>query len=162
MSIINKNMISLVIILEADYVRSPPQADIYFNNKKIKTCTFDEANKPVEYKFDIEPQTENTIRIHRYGKTNKDTIIVNGNTIEDQILNIKNILIEKIPLENLLHLGTFFPDYPEPWATQQRNLGVNLPESENYRSKIYHNGNWYFDFENPIHPWFFSKINVSF
>lgn len=162
MSIINKNMISVEIILEPNYIKSPPQVDIYINNKKIKTCIFDKANKSVKYKFDIESQTENTIRMHRYGKTNKDTVIVDGKTIEDQTLNIENIIIEKIPLENLLHLGTFYPDYPEPWATQQRKLGVNLPESETYRSKIYHNGNWYFNFETPIHPWFFSNLNVSF
>ena len=154
-------MTSVEITLVPDYGKSPPQADIYINDKKLTSCIFDKANSTFVYKFDVELQTENTIRIHRYGKTKYDSVLVDGNIIQDQTLNIKNIIIEKIPMENLLHIGTFYPNYPEPWATQQRELGIDLPESETYSSKIHHNGNWYFNFKTPIHPWFFSTLNVS-
>lgn len=154
-------MTSIQIILEPNYVKNAPQADIYINNGKLVTCEFTKSNQPIQYDFDLELQSENTIRIHRYGKTNHDVVLSDGDRIEDQSLHIKNILIDKIPLENLLHLGIFFPDYPEPWATTQRNEGIELPESETYMSDIYHNGNWHFNFDTPIHPWFFANLNIS-
>jgi hypothetical protein len=159
MSKITKSYIQ--IILEPRYVSNPPQADIYINDKKLKVCKFTETNIPVTFNFEIDLLHENFIVIHRHSKTNRDTVMLGEETISDQTLHIKNILIDKVPMESLLHLGIFYPDYPEPWATQQRVQGIKLPTSETYRSNLYHNGTWHFKFENPIHPWFFTKINIS-
>jgi hypothetical protein len=154
-------MSNITIILEPRYVLNPPQADIYINDEKLAVCKFTKTNIPVTFDFEIDLLDKNTIAINRHSKTNRDTLISGEKTISDQTLHIKNIFIEKVPMESLLHLGVFYPDYPEPWATQQREQGTKLPESETYRSDLYHNGTWHFKFENPIHPWFFTNINVS-
>ena len=154
-------MSNITIILEPRYVLNPPQADIYINDEKLAVCKFTETNIPVTFDFEINLLDKNTIAINRYSKTNRDTLISGEKTIFDQTLHIKNIFIEKVPMESLLHLGVFYPDYPEPWATQQREQGTKLPKSETYRSDLYHNGTWHFKFENPIHPWVFTNINVS-
>jgi len=155
-------MSHIKIILEPRYVLNPPQADIYINDEKLAICEFTETHIPVTFDFEVDLLDKNTIAINRHSKTNRDTVMSGNKTISDQTLHIKNIFIEKVPMESLLHIGVFYPDYPEPWATQQREQGITLVKSETYRSDLYHNGTWNFKFENPIHPWFFTNINASF
>lgn len=154
-------MSTIKVLLEPRYAANPPQADIYLNNNLLATCSFSKSDEVVEYQFDVSLLDQNNITIDRHSKTNEDTVLINNDTVSDQTLHIKNIIVEGVPFESLLHIGIFVPRYPEPWATQQRSKGIVLPESETYRSDIYHNGTWTLTFDSPIHPWFFKNLNVS-
>ena len=154
-------MSNIQIILEPNYVTNPPKADIYINDIKHAVCKFGATDESIEHNLVLDLQNKNTIRIHRYGKTNQDTIMVGDELYVDQSLHIRNIIIDRVPLEKILQIGIFYPDYPEPWATQQREQGIELPKSETWRSSIYHNGNCHLDFNMPIHPWFFANLNIS-
>ncbi len=152
-------MADITIILESKYFDKPPNADIYINDKLIETVKFEASDKPVSITFACELADANDIIIHRYGKTIFDTIVKDGNIISDQTLSINNIIVNRIPLEKLLYLGVFYPDYPEPWHTEQKELGIELPTSMTYHNKLFHNGRWILNFEMPIHVWFFNNIN---
>lgn len=52
--------------------------------------------------------------------------------------------------------GRYFPDYPEPWASQQPCLAKEV-----YSSYLGWNGKWEMDFEVPIYPWIHKKLQLG-
>jgi hypothetical protein len=58
-----------------------------------------------------------------------------GEIIKDQLLHIKNIEIDEIDIGSLVYEGIYTPNYPEPWATQQRQSGNELKENHSRTSR---------------------------
>ena len=54
--------------------------------------------------------------------------------------------------------GVYEPQYPEPWATQQRLAGNELPESFKNVTTIGHNGCWVLSFESPFYMWLLENL----
>ena len=153
------------IELYATMWHKPPQAEILIDNHShFKGDITGDETKPnlIVFEQELEEGKEYNLIINRSGKGKNQTVInEKGDILKDQLLHIKSMEIDEIDIGALVYEGIYTPKYPEPWATQQRELGIDLPESETYSSKIHHNGNWYFNFKTPIHPWFFSTLNVS-
>jgi hypothetical protein len=74
------------------------------------------------------------------------------------ISNIKSIEIDEIDLGALVYEGTYTPDYPEPWATQQRESGADLQESFKNVTRMGHNGTWQFKFTSPFYMWLLENL----
>ena len=64
-----------------------------------------------------------------------------GDLLKDQLLHIKSIEIDEIDIGALVYEGVYTPEYPEPWATQQREAGIELRESFKNVTQMGHNGN---------------------
>ena len=124
--------------------------DNFLNNQE-KTINFEYEIKNLEHKLVIE----------RINKTSKDTVVDNGKIIKDQIIHIKDIVIDHISLESLIDKGIFYPTYEKLWLSQQKNIGITPPSEYNYCKTLYHNGVWKLDFSTPIHVWFFQNINTQ-
>jgi len=137
--------------IKSEYFLNPPfmkltiDDDVYFEDhiKKDmhlrfkKKCSFDHIHK---------------IKIVRSGKTNNDTKFLPDGTLQSQILTIEKIKIDNIDLRNLIwHRCVYAPVYPEPWATEQKNEGVRLPDTLNGTMTLGHNGQWEFDFNCPTY-----------
>jgi hypothetical protein len=56
--------------------------------------------------------------------------------------------------------GKYYPEYPEPWATSQRQLGNELPISR-YSHYLGWNGIWKLRFCTPIYPWIHKTLNLG-
>lgn len=56
--------------------------------------------------------------------------------------------------------GAYYPDYPEPWATEQRQQGLVLPEHQ-YADYLGWNGDWRLSFHTPIYPWIHKTLNLG-
>ena len=69
-----------------------------------------------------------------------------GDILKDQMLHIKSIEIDEIDIGALVYEGVYTPEYPEPWATQQREAGNELKESFKNVTQMGHNGVWRFTF----------------
>jgi hypothetical protein len=81
-----------------------------------------------------------------------------GDILKDQLLNIKGIEIDEIDIGALIYDGVYTPEYPEPWASQQREAGVELQESFKNVSQIGHNGEWRFEFASPFYMWLLENL----
>lgn len=152
------------VIIEAEFWNDAPSLAIYLNeNKKIEFNNFLKSNKRYEIKFeeDLKEELLHKIIIKYFGKKTKDTIIEDGKITKDQIVHIKDIIIDNISLEPLLYKGLFYPTYPEPWFTQQKNRGIYLPTQSDYCTTLHHNGVWELNFTVPIYIWFFQNINLQ-
>ena len=78
--------------------------------------------------------------------------------MHDQLLHIKSIEIDGIDIGSLVYEGTYRPDYPEPWATQQRESGLDLPETFKNVTEMGHNGTWTFKYSSPFYMWLLENL----
>ena len=73
-------------------------------------------------------------------------------------MHIKKIEIDEINIGALVYEGVYRPDYPEPWATQQREAGHELPDTFKNATIIGHNGSWTFNFSSPFYMWLLENL----
>ena len=139
----------------------PPVAEVLINKKSfVKKQITGTEQKPdlIEFEHELENDKDYDLIITRSGKDNNQTIVENGNIIKDQLLAIKNIEIDQIDIGSLVYEGVFTPEYPEPWATQQRESGNDLKDSFKNVTKMGFNGTWSFKFKSPFYMWLLENL----
>ena len=139
-----------------------PVAEILLNdNSYFKGDITSTEDKPqsIEFMHECEEGKDYELIIKRSGKDKNQTVVNDkGDLLKDQLLHIKSIEIDEIDLGALVYEGVYTPEYPEPWATQQREAGTELPESFNNVSRMGHNGTWRFKFESPFYMWIVENL----
>ena len=140
----------------------PPHAEIMINDK----CYFagdiegtEEKPYTIVFECELEDNSKYNLIINRSGKRNNQTVLnAKGDILHDQLLNIKSIEIDEIDIGALVYEGVYTPDYPEPWATQQRESGEELQESFKSVTQMGHNGEWRFSFATPFYMWLLENL----
>ena len=140
----------------------PPHAEILIGDKSHFTGditgTEDNPNL-IEFEHELTEGEKSELIIKRSGKTKGQTVInENGDVLKDQLLHIKSIEIDEIDIGALVYEGTYTPQYPEPWATQQRKAGSELKESFKNVTVMGHDGTWRFKFESPFYMWLLENL----
>ena len=140
----------------------PPHAEILIGDKShFRGDITGTEDKPdvVEFEHEFTEGEKNELIIKRSGKTKGQAVInENGDVLKDQLLHIKSIDIDEIDIGGLVYEGIYTPEYPEPWATQQREAGKELPESFKNVTAMGHNGEWKFKFESPFYMWLLENL----
>ena len=136
----------------------PPHAEILINDvSHFKGDITGTEHKPdvIEFEHEFTEGEKCELIINRSGKINDQTVINNdGDVLKDQLLHIKSIEIdEMIDIGRLVYEGVYTPQYPEPWASQQRRAGVELKESFKNVTTMGHNGTWVFKVTSPFYMW---------
>ena len=150
------------IELYATMWHKPPQAEILIgNHSHFKgDITGDEA-KPnlIVFEQELEEGKEYNLIINRSGKGKNQTVInEKGDILKDQLLHIKSMEIDEIDIGALVYEGIYTPQYPEPWATQQREAGIELQESFKNVTNMGHDGEWKFKFKSPFYMWLLENL----
>ena len=140
----------------------PPHAEIMIGDKSYFkgdiTGTDDKPNV-VEFEHEFTEGEESTLTISRSGKSNNQTVVNDkGDLLKDQLLHIKSMEIDEIDIGALVYEGVYTPDYSEPWASQQRQAGMELQESFKNVNCMGHNGKWAFKFESPFYMWLLENL----
>ena len=157
----DKEKLKFRMELWADYWDKPPVAEILINaDSHYKDQIIGTKDKPTLIEFDHEfaEGQKSTLEIRRSEKNISQTKIENGKIIHDQLLHIGSIEIDEIDIGGLVYEGVYKPEYPQPWATQQREAGNNLPESFKNATILGHNGTWSFKFESPFYMWLLENL----
>jgi len=140
----------------------PPHAEILIGDKSHFTGDITGTeDKPdvVEFEQTLDEGKEYNIIINRSGKFRNQTVVNDkGDIIKDQLLHIKAMEIDEIDVGALVFEGVYTPKYPEPWATQQREAGTELPESFKNVIQMGHDGTWRFKFESPFYMWLLENL----
>jgi hypothetical protein len=140
----------------------PPHAEILIGDKSYfhNDITGTEENPAViEFEHELTEGEQYDLIINRAGKTKHQTVVNDdGDILKDQILHIKSIEIDEIDIGALVYEGVYTPEYPEPWATQQKEAGKNLEESFKNVTALGHNGTWSFSFESPFYMWLLENL----
>ena len=140
----------------------PPHAEILIGDKNhFKGDITGTEDKPtlVEFEAEFETNKDYHLVINRSGKGKNQTISnEKGDILKDQLLNIKSIEIDEIDIGALVYEGVYTPHYPEPWATQQREAGVELRHSFKNVIQMGHNGEWRLAFSSPFYMWLLENL----
>jgi len=139
-----------------------PHAEIMVDNqtyfKKNITGSQDKPNV-IEFEHECEEDKLYQLVIKRSNKSNGQTVVnEKGDILKDQLLNIKTISIDDIDLGSLIYEGVYTPNYPEPWATQQKKQGHELKTSFTNVTQMGHNGTWTFGFTSPFYMWLLHNL----
>ena len=140
----------------------PPHAEILINDKSIvkKEITSTESNADlIEFEHEFLEGDKHCLIIRYSGKDKNQTVVnEKGDILKDQLLHIKSIEIDEINLGAMVYEGEYTPEYPEPWATQQRESGNDLEESYKNVTQMGHNGEWKLKFESPFYMWLLENL----
>ena len=140
----------------------PPHAEILINDKIHFTGAITGSeDKPdvIEFEHELAENSSHSLIIKRSGKSKNQTVVNDkGDLLKDQMLHIKTIEIDEIDIGALVFEGVYTPVYPEPWATQQRQAGIELQESFKNVTSMGHNGVWDFKFEAPFYMWLLENL----
>jgi hypothetical protein len=140
----------------------PPHAEILINDKSIvkKEITSTESNADlIEFEHEFLEGDKHCLIIRYSGKDKNQTVVnEKGDILKDQLLHIKSIEIDDIMLGAIVYEGEYTPEYPEPWATQQRESGNDLEESYKNVTQMGHNGEWKLKFESPFYMWLLENL----
>jgi len=147
--------------LWGEYWDKPPIAEILINDQShYQSEITGTEGKPtlIEFQHTLEEGEKYILKILRSGKDRRQTVVENNKIIKDQLLHIKNIEIDEIDIGSLVYEGVYIPEYPEPWATQQRDAGIELPKSFKNVTNMGHNGSWSLQFESPFYMWLLENL----
>ena len=140
----------------------PPHAEILVGSKSYYNDAITSAeDKPtiIEFEAELEEGKKYDLIINRHGKSKNQTVVNDkGDLLKDQLLHIKKIEIDEIDLGGLVYEGMYTPNYPEPWATQQRESGQDLRDSFKNVTQMGFNGEWRFTFESPFYMWLLENL----
>ena len=140
----------------------PPVAEIKLNSKsyfKSEITSTEQNPTVIEFEAELTEDAEYNLSIERSGKGKNQTVVNDkGDIIKDQLLNIKSIEIDEIDIGALVYEGVYTPQYPEPWATQQRESGQDLKDSFKNVTQMGFNGTWSFKFSSPFYMWLLENL----
>jgi len=138
-----------------------PHVEILIDDVKHfdgKITGSDHGPSVIEFEHDL-TEGEHFLTLNRYNKTKNQTIVnEKGDILKDQVLHIKSIEIDEIDIGALVYEGVYSPTYPEPWATQQKEIGNELQQSFKNVTAIGHNGEWRFRFNSPFYMWLLENL----
>jgi len=102
------------------------------------------------FEFDFLADTNAELNIEFLNKVDQDTIA-------DQTLD-KAVIVETVSFFGItdpkfVWAGKYYPVYPEPWATEQKNQGIILSSELKYHNYLSWNGLWQLRFSIPIFTW---------
>lgn len=96
------------------------------------------------------------LSINFFNKKNVDT---KGDL--DKAIKINSLTFMGIKSKKFIWKGLYIPQYPEPWATEQKNLGNNLEPILSNQTYLGWNGEWALDFTVPIFSWIHHVENLG-
>lgn len=138
--------LDLSVTLNPIWHSDPPQ---------IKICCHDISkdlllNQKQTIDFRYLAQGPQRLSIYFLNKTDQDTQPHLG---LDKAVVIESISFFGISDPRFVWLGVYAPIYPEPWASEQRQQGNNLPAEITFVDRLSWNGHWHLDFDLPIFTW---------
>jgi len=140
----------------------PPHAEILIGDKSHFTGDItgtEEKPDVIEFEHEFTEGEKSELIIERSGKLANQTVINDkGDLLKDQLLHIKSMEIDEIDIGALVYEGVYTPKYPEPWATQQREAGMELKESFKNVTAMGHDGTWRFKFHSPFYMWLLENL----
>ena len=137
--------ITFELDLQTEYWKDPPRIKILVDNV-IKFDDEIKTNGPVRFTADL-AFGAHLLQIHRTGKTNAQV----GPTVGQHVI-LNRVKIDGTDIRDLVWTRAYYvPEYPEPWASQQRQAGIELEQRVLGETCLSHNGVWNFEFKSPFY-----------
>ena len=131
----------------ATFDKNPPSFSITNNENLIYNTIEVDQTHIAEFQI-ITDTKNNTLKIKR---TNHDQI-------SNQMLSLKKLLIDDIDMTCILSHGKYYPTYPEPWATEQKQNGIELPIFFQGSVDWGWNGEFRLEYTLPFYTWLLNNV----
>lgn len=133
----------IVLMVECTHVT--PFIQVKIDNVVIPTPDLVQGMNTISFDCQIF-SGPHTLTLERQGKTSLDP---------NQMVTIQHISVDNLDMSQcILSCSYFKPEYPEPWASQQKTLGYDLAEIVPFETVLGHNGVWTLNFDSPFYPYF--------
>ena len=80
------------------------------------------------------------------------------NETADMAVEIESVTFEGMTLDRFKWSNKYYPDYPEPWASEQSEPLPKVRQSATY---LGWNGRWELEFETPVFTWIHRLENLG-
>ena len=150
---IQKETVDFRIIFGCDYWDKPPEVKISVDDSLQWQGSIQE-NCTIEFNCELNYNQAHCLTIERSGKDPSQT--VNG---KDQLLWLETAIIDHVNVRDLVyHTSEFYPEYPEPWASEQRAQNIELEYPVPGETIWGHNGIWKYHFTTPFYKYVIQKV----
>lgn len=151
----NQENILFEIELASSFWDQPPRAAIMLDNHCKYDGAIDSGSQIIKFDHTLDFARSHRLIIDRYNKTPAQS-----QQGRDQLMYINKIIIDGIDIENFIQSrATFQPIYPEPWASQQLQAGIELQDCLLGETCLGHNGRWCFEFTAPFWQFLIRAMN---
>lgn len=116
--------------------------EIYYAGYLYETTTF-----TIDKKL---PNGDYRLSVEFINKQDSDTDLIHN---LDKAVIIDSIKFNNISSDRFVWAGIYSPNYPEPWATEQRLLGNIIDPHLKHHTYLGWNGKWALTFSMPIFTW---------
>ena len=147
----NEEKLSFVVALSGTFWERRPQFSIWLDDHLVVSSEIVGAvQQEIKFERTIDEGTH-TLKIRLENKTYSDTVLENGEIVQDMLLNIDGITIDDISLDNLLWSAEYILDKP-----QQYN-GQTITKMDNCVNLGW-NGTYVLEFTSPFYVWLLEKL----
>lgn len=152
---IDHETIAFELHLAADYWHLPPLVEIFVDQVKHYQGAITDATTSasvIRFSHDLKFGNSHELVIQRFGKSDDQFRINSDGVAQDQLLLIQKLVIDGVNIRDIVWRSSFFePNYPEPWATEQKDLGLELQQRVYGETVLGHNGKWTLSFTSPFY-----------
>lgn len=107
-------------------------------------CYQQELSNSHAFEFDQLVDTDTVLTVELIGKSPLDP---------HTAVNLDSVEIFGIQDPKFVWAGEYQPSYPEPWASQQRQAGIDLPQTRTAQTYLGWNGIWQLRITVPVFVW---------
>jgi hypothetical protein len=118
-----------------------PIVDIKINQDLYQSILVEETQT---FTFKVKKRSRNMIKISLRNKSPNDTVVQDGNIINDKTVKIKQLLIDEVRLQ-------------QPTLFMQGRSKTTDNQRFKHDALYYNDSTWSFYFENPVNPYFIKK-----
>lgn len=156
----NEEIIKFIIEFKSEYWDLPPGVTISVDD----TIKFDglltEANTAVSFVHTLTFDQPHQLVIKRYNKDDTQCQHDADGTVRDQLLTLTRVIIDGIDIKNIIQTQSFNePIYPEPWASEQQQMGIVLDKLIIAETCFGHNGTWRLNFTSPFYNFLYNSMD---
>lgn len=143
-------LLPIKIILEAEFDYINPYVKARINDNLIFSDHLKAQQTTIYTVQKLELYQSHQITIERSGKSDD---------CSEQMCKIIDLEIDGASIRDLVyHTSMFFPEYPEPWASEQNQNGKPLEYPVLGETVFGHNGIWTFNFSTPFFRFMINKV----
>jgi len=160
---IDHETIGFELHLSADYWQLPPLVEIAVDGVVHHQAPItDRRERPgvICFEHRLRFGDPHELVINRLGKSDDQFMITSQGTVLDQLLLIDRVVIDGVNIRDIVWTRSWFePCYPEPWASEQRHQGLELPARIPGETVFGHNGRWVLPFTSPFYQFLIASTD---
>jgi hypothetical protein len=143
-------LINIKLTLETEYQIIPPAITAKINERIFYNDVIKDSKLEISTTYHCKHNHDYCIQLIRRGKTDN---------CPEQLVNIVGMEIDNVNVRDIMwHTSVFRPEYPEPWASQQKQKGIDLEDAIHGETILGHNGIWEFEFSSPFYQFLIAKV----